>query len=585
MCTAGETCLTCGLDCGPCAEPDVTGNCVTVGHYAITINGAPTTAQLDALSTHSAEASFVITGDEARASNATFTRAVADGHTLMSGSNNMTSWLTLPVSGLAESLASAEDAIQLGSCRRPRIVRPPQGLVTRSAVVRLAELGYRAVSWNFDTGAVDVQTLRQSMLTLNTTHLSVVHQMPGTTSAAHLEAVIDVARQSGYVCPCVCMLPSLGVVSCALTLTVACDVSTCGRFTLVDMDTCLYGNTGAFTAASTAYSRQPTIRSPQRCHDAWTTSNNANCVLSLWSAYSPCANTFDCSVASPQRVRTRVVASPNHNIGSPCNPLDMVQYDTCSASCTCGDGTCSISESCASCPADCGPCASETVLGGCASGPTSGNPTKSFMLGLVGFPSASSWAVLDALTTAGAKATLFVDPDLVAGAGAGLVQAAAGQGHQIATDAYASVLHAIKPGTGFKTLAAELGASVKAATCQQPRLMAAPRPPAKLAPAHLDALSAVGYQFLNYTWAPSATDTSAQVVVEAQGAMISGAPVVGLLDVRQQAVVDALPSVLSAISSQGYTIISADQCRCVPRLFPRLLFGGTALVGASCCCC
>ena len=141
MCTDTETCLTCGLDCGPCQTAVVSANCVTVNHYAITINARPTTDILNALAAKSAPATFFVTGDQAREDNSTLGRAVDEGHTIGSGGNNATSMLTMPAEWFPEAVTAAEDAIMVAACRRPRIIRPPGGRVTRKGVIKLASMG------------------------------------------------------------------------------------------------------------------------------------------------------------------------------------------------------------------------------------------------------------------------------------------------------------------------------------------------------------------------------------------------------------------------------------------------------------
>jgi len=222
MCNGLETCENCVTDCGPCQEPKVVGGCVTAGHYTITMDGAPTSTQLDAFTAAAVSATFFISGDAARADNSTLARAVADGHTIGSASNNATLLPSWPESDYREVLNAAEAAISVGSCRRPRLLRPPQGQMTRLGVEAVARLGYVPITWSFDShDTLSATTVASQVRGLNASLASVVHRMATGVTSTHINAVIQAARESGY--------------------------------TVVSMDRCLYGNTGALTPATTAY--------------------------------------------------------------------------------------------------------------------------------------------------------------------------------------------------------------------------------------------------------------------------------------------------------------------------------------------
>lgn len=314
---------------------------------------------------------FFVPSGAMNSNNSTAITAHQDGHLIASYGDGATALTTANLASLRSILTVTDDAINAALCRRPRLVRPPNGELSQQGLALVSSLGYKVshphthhppplaltprcacspaqvMLWSQGASpSSDVSSATAVNATVDTAiELAINATAAGTTAVTSVLHALPVGAFTGA--------PG------ALALTTLVQAVQRHNFTLVDAEHCAFGDTSDTAAlpASAAFARTATARSAGWCANAWTAALPAahDCVLSLWAPWDSCdASTLSC--AATPRLRRRVPALPSTAGGVPCNSNDMTDTSACSGSCTCGDGVCSGTEWCGSCPQDCGPC-------------------------------------------------------------------------------------------------------------------------------------------------------------------------------------------------------------------------------------
>jgi len=119
---------------------------------ALTFDDGPhpdgTPAVLDVLAQGGARATFFLVGEQVERRPALAREIVAAGHSVALHCHRHRNLLRLAPHQVRRDLGRARDAIEHACGRRPRLYRPPYGVLTASALVEARRLGCRPCLWS-----------------------------------------------------------------------------------------------------------------------------------------------------------------------------------------------------------------------------------------------------------------------------------------------------------------------------------------------------------------------------------------------------------------------------------------------------
>lgn len=173
---------------------------------ALTFDDGPseehTPRVLDILKVHGAKAAFFCIGKNIPGNEALLQRIVDEGHIVGNHSFTHDVWFDLfPVRKMAAELAQTDAAIEAVTGKRPRLFRPPYGVINPNVRDAVRQCGHVVIGWNarsYDTMIRDNQTLMRRLLRLLTPGAVVLLHDHGKTTIDVLPEFIRAVQERGY---------------------------------------------------------------------------------------------------------------------------------------------------------------------------------------------------------------------------------------------------------------------------------------------------------------------------------------------------------------------------------------------------
>lgn len=169
--------------------------------------GVNTPKILDILNEKKVQATFFVIGEQVSEFPEMLNRMVDEGHEIGNHSWSHPNFIGLTASELKKEITSTEAEIRSYTGKFSAILRPPYGLVTKSDIQIINDLGYKVIMWSVDTldwtGLTDQEILSivnrdltEGAIILQHSFQSETNKLDGTIKA--LPVIIDKLINEGY---------------------------------------------------------------------------------------------------------------------------------------------------------------------------------------------------------------------------------------------------------------------------------------------------------------------------------------------------------------------------------------------------